>query len=317
MELLETAYPEATLARPDARPLLRAALDDALETDTQEEKSAAAVECLLASSTSGIPLLSFSCPISTNARLRIRLPRRYPETPLEGTVEGTPHLTATARAAISAAAASEASRLSGPDRHEPHCLQVLGEATRALADSADNVQPERSSPACDAVAGARGVNAEGGGPRVAHDSESDSRRPGPLDKPGASAHPGPRNQEAVGTPPSLGRRLIYSHHIIASQKRTGIVKTARELMLGGFSKVGQSVKPVRNALLRQPYRWRLYQAGAVVISVVFPTTLKHVWMSVSCLSATDSNPTGCALSSTVRQRRRGGRLIHEHNGLCT
>lgn len=36
----------------------------------------------------------------------------------------------------------------------------------------------------------------------------------------------------------LGRRLIYSHHLIASSKRKDIIQIARERRLGGYSKIG-------------------------------------------------------------------------------
>jgi len=38
--------------------------------------------------------------------------------------------------------------------------------------------------------------------------------------------------------PILGRRLIYSHHIINEQKRADVIHWAAELRLGGFSKYG-------------------------------------------------------------------------------
>eukprot|EP00397_Hematodinium_sp_SG-2012_P053210 GEMP01063379.1.p1 GENE.GEMP01063379.1~~GEMP01063379.1.p1 ORF type:complete len:284 (+),score=64.78 GEMP01063379.1:82-933(+) len=39
-------------------------------------------------------------------------------------------------------------------------------------------------------------------------------------------------------PTQLGRRLMYSHHILASSKRRAIVDWAKQLELGGFSKIG-------------------------------------------------------------------------------
>ena len=45
-------------------------------------------------------------------------------------------------------------------------------------------------------------------------------------------------QTIPDTPKVLGRRLIYSHHIIASSKRKGIIRLANELSLGGYSKYG-------------------------------------------------------------------------------
>ncbi|KDO27923.1 hypothetical protein SPRG_07197 [Saprolegnia parasitica CBS 223.65] len=38
--------------------------------------------------------------------------------------------------------------------------------------------------------------------------------------------------------PCLGRRAIYFHHIIASSKRRVVIDWAKELHLGGFSKIG-------------------------------------------------------------------------------
>jgi hypothetical protein len=45
-------------------------------------------------------------------------------------------------------------------------------------------------------------------------------------------------QESPATPILLGRRLIYSHHIIAQQKRAAIRENAADLKLGGFVKHG-------------------------------------------------------------------------------
>ena len=36
----------------------------------------------------------------------------------------------------------------------------------------------------------------------------------------------------------LGRRLLYSHHLIADSKRAAVLQWALELRLGGFSKIG-------------------------------------------------------------------------------
>lgn len=235
MELLETAYPEVTFDKPDARPFLRAVLDEFserkdLSDDQYEERR---LQTALASS----PLLSFRCPLPpTEAHLRIRLPRRYPESPLVARVEGT--LTALGREIIVGVAEAEATRLSGEHRSEPHCLQVLGEAMRASVDLADRELGGVGSPS-DAAAAAKlcdqkplntGSSSDGGDvagvvPCVLGQRGTDTRTFGS------------RAVEPVGRSISLGRRLIYSHHIIATQKRAGIMKAARELGLGGFSKV--------------------------------------------------------------------------------
>ncbi|KAF4040595.1 hypothetical protein GN244_ATG07270 [Phytophthora infestans] len=44
--------------------------------------------------------------------------------------------------------------------------------------------------------------------------------------------------EETSTPVTLGRRAIYFHHIIASNKRRVVKEWASELQLGGFSKIG-------------------------------------------------------------------------------
>ncbi|CAN0482235.1 unnamed protein product, partial [Hapterophycus canaliculatus] len=196
------------------------------------------------------PFLSFRCPLPhKEARLRIRRPRLYPDRPLEATVEGTPELALSARTAIADAASDEATRISGELRKEPQCLQVLGEAMRKAADLAaeGRVQP--------LAQGSRsGLNElPGGGSRQAFASGTTTRPPvcqsggGTMDprhdKISSDSSGGGRRSSASGGLPAgggpafLGRRLIYSHHIIATQKRTGIVKAARELRLGGFSKV--------------------------------------------------------------------------------
>ena len=43
---------------------------------------------------------------------------------------------------------------------------------------------------------------------------------------------------AFGGKPRLGRRAMYSHHIIAPRKRQVIVESAVRLRLGGFRKIG-------------------------------------------------------------------------------
>lgn len=240
MELLETAYPEVTFDTPDTRPLLREVLDDSLKRkDVPDQRcEERRLQTALASS----PLLSFRCPLPLKeAQLRVRLPRRYPENPLIATVEGTPRVKASARETIVSVAEAEAIRLSGELRGEPHCIQVLGEAMRASVDLADCEFGGVGAPsdAAAATAGAAeycsdkscGGGSSGGGEDVSVGSRS-------LGKGGtATCTIGPRAVEPEGRSVFLGRRLIYSHHIIATQKRTGIIKTARELGLGGFSKV--------------------------------------------------------------------------------
>lgn len=230
-------------------------------------------ELRLQAALAGIPLLSFRCPLSGEASLRVRLPRRYPEAPLLPTVDGTPQLEAGMRAAIQAAAVGEASRCSGELRREPHCLQVLGEAKLALiefAERAGEVAVEDYGDATGAVKASRALKTEravssndarrahpsrtarcghqtagfveGGWADTSGERRKDGRRGGGIGEgasgKGRSAELGSTTSGEVvgGADAFLGRRLIYSHHIIAQQKRTGIVATARELGLGGFSK---------------------------------------------------------------------------------
>ena len=210
-----------------------------------------------------VPLLSFRCPLSREAQLRVRLPRRYPEDKLQATVEGTPRLSALSRREIAAAATAaavgdgEASGLSGERRSEPQCLQVLGEAMRTSDDLAEKESAGRVPSSSLACVSATGDGRGGAGAKYGGDSREARRKKGsdlssthdqlqqqqqkrqeqPPRDPGAGpAKKGEEEKAAV-----LGRRLIYSHHIIAQQKRTGIVKEARELGLGGFSKVSDLV----------------------------------------------------------------------------
>eukprot|EP00903_Cladosiphon_okamuranus_P014881 g13780.t1 len=243
MELVETAYPEAKFDTPDARPALRAVLDNCLQQQDQGldlpgpgEQSERRLESSLAST----PLMSFRCPLPLEgARLRVRLPRRYPAVPLVAAVEGTPMLTASARKAIADSAAGEAARLSGELRCEPQCLQVLGEAMRAASDlvdselarGGDDAPPEAAK--SDQRVGGGGGGGSSEGP-CEHHACAAGRGSGSTGGGARSSSTEPAGAAAV----FLGRRLIYSHHIIATQKRTGIVKAARELGLGGFSKVG-------------------------------------------------------------------------------
>lgn len=245
MELLETAYPEVTFDTPDARPVLRAVLDQCAESQGpppppgQQDEDPPWLQAALAAA----PLLSFRCPLPhEEAQLRVSLPRRYPDAPLVATVLGTPQLKASARRAIAAAAAGEANRLSAELRSEPQCLQVLGEASRAAADVAEAESVGGGAPAAAPAAPAAVVReevAETGAERSRGRGGGDgfgetSRSPHPprAGLPCAAAEP------AEGAVALVGRRLIYSHHIIATQKRTGIVKAARDFNLGGFSKVG-------------------------------------------------------------------------------
>lgn len=48
----------------------------------------------------------------------------------------------------------------------------------------------------------------------------------------------PPLQERHSTSTVLGRRLLYSHHLIADSKRAAVQQWALELRLGGFSKIG-------------------------------------------------------------------------------
>lgn len=243
MELLETAYPEVVFDSPDARPLLRKVLDESLErpeslSDQQAE------DRRLQDTLATAPLLSFRCPLPhKEAQLRIRLPRRYPDSPLKASAEGTPQLSLSARTAIADAASDEAARISGELRREPQCLQVLGEAMRKAADLAGHECAQQVAEK------EGGLNGKLPGGRCAGDTtDSPPVWPSGGGKVGAreskiSSNGGDRRSSASAElsatreSVSLGRRLIYSHHIIAAQKRTGIIKAARELRLGGFSKV--------------------------------------------------------------------------------
>lgn len=219
MELLETAYPEVIFDTPDTRPFLRAVLDDSLERKDLPDQECE--ERRLQTALASTPLLSFRCPLPLKeAQIRVRLPRRYPGSPLIATVEGTPRVKASARETIAGVAEAEAIRLSGELRGEPHCLQVLGEVMRVSVDLADSEFGGVGAPSNTAAATA-----------AAASEFCDDKLCGAGNSRGGDA------VEPDGSSIFLGRRLIYSHHIIATQKRTGIIKTARELGLGGFSKV--------------------------------------------------------------------------------
>lgn len=239
MELLETAYPEVTFDSPDARPSLRAVLDQYLERQEGLPRPVdEQIESWLQTALASAPLISFRCPLPLKeAQLRVRLPRRYPEVPLLAAVEGTPKLAASAREAIADSAASEAAKLSGELRGEPQCLQVLGEAVRAAADLAESELAAGTTASTEAAfsdqhLGGRG-GADGGDSKVSCGRRARTAGGGSN---AAENGTGSSSSEPVGGAVFLGRRLVYSHHIIATQKRTGIVKAARELGLGGFSK---------------------------------------------------------------------------------
>lgn len=186
-----------------------------------------------------IPQVCFRCPLSPgHGQLRIRLPLLYPEDPLVVTIEGTPQLSATTREAITAAARDEAQRLSGKARREPHCLQVLGEALRVSAENpvTTAVIDCPSTWSYSAKARHHGSSGDSTGSRGRGHLRENPGIHTPSDKrsqdPSCTGGGGDDNSAQL-----LGRRLIYSHHIIAPQKRTGIIQAARELELGGFSKV--------------------------------------------------------------------------------
>ncbi|CAM9339837.1 unnamed protein product [Ectocarpus fasciculatus] len=244
MELLETAYPELTFDTPDARPLLRAALDGSFERQHTSDQQAE--EIRLQEALAKTPLLSFRCTLPLKeAQLRVRLPHEYPDAPLLVTVEGTPQLTVLARKVLTDAVTDEATRLSRDSRREPQCLEVLGAAMQTSADLADRESTRgQASQAggCNEISGCGG----GGGmststaPCLPHTCSSEGEE---RDVSHHTNNLGPTKSvlakpaEPDAEPIFLGRRLIYSHHIIATQKRTGIVKAARDLRLGGFSKV--------------------------------------------------------------------------------
>ncbi|CAM9786760.1 unnamed protein product [Ascophyllum nodosum] len=256
MELLETAYPEVVFDSPDPRPLLLAALEVEHPPSPRQHGSSRCDAVSKGTLHDGgfIPRVCFRCPLSPgHGQLRVLLPRRYPEDPLVATVEGTPQLSALTREAISVAAQAEAQRLSGEARLEPHCLQVLGEALRVSAEHADATTGTAAAPKTASVE-TRKYGSGRDCSLVSEDSSTTRRLRGKLgDHPSKEGHPleihryrgagGHLEDEAHGGREStavvlLGRRLIYSHHIIAPQKRTGIMRAARELDLGGFSKVG-------------------------------------------------------------------------------
>ncbi|CBN74926.1 conserved unknown protein [Ectocarpus siliculosus] len=244
MELLETAYPELTFDTPDARPLLRAALDGSFERQhTSDQK---AEEIRLQEALADTPLLSFRCTLPLKeAQLRVRLPHEYPDAPLLVKVEGTPQLTVSARKAISDAVTDEATRLSRDNRREPQCLEVLGAAMQTSVDLADR---ESTGGQASQAGGCHEISGCGGGgmttsaaPCLPHTCSSEGEERGishHSNNVGATKRVVSNSGEPDGEPVFLGRRLIYSHHIIATQKRTGIMKAARDLRLGGFSKVG-------------------------------------------------------------------------------
>lgn len=246
MELLETAYPELTFDTPDARPLLRAALDG--PSERQHTPDQQAEEIRLQEALANTPLLSFRCTLPLKeAQLRVRLPHEYPDAPLLVTVEGTPQLTVSARKAITDAVTDEATRLSRDSRREPQCLEVLGAAMQTSADLADRESTEGQG---SEAGGCIEISGCGGGgmtistaPCLPHARASEGEERGVshhTDNVGPTKGVLSKSAEPDGEPVFLGRRLIYSHHIIATQKRTGIIKAARDLRLGGFSKVGFS-----------------------------------------------------------------------------
>lgn len=221
----------------------------------------AANETTLQAAIAGVPLVAFRCPLSSEATLRIRLPRRYPLVPLTATVEGTPSLPPRVREKILSASKMEANRFSGESRHDPHSLQVLSEATLASSDDPEEPSqdpgtqiPGDSRCTLNATAGDgdKPTGASDGheertatgwrdsnhasGALVANDGRKDCRGD-PQAASGASGKKGVGSSEPCVAGINLGRRLIYSHHIIAPQKRTGILRSARELGLGGYSKV--------------------------------------------------------------------------------
>eukprot|EP00752_Nemacystus_decipiens_P011745 g10422.t1 len=241
MELLETAYPEVTFDAPDARPPLRAVLDQCLQRQGLPRPDDEENEPWLENSLASAPLISFLCPLPVKgAQLRVRLPRRYPAVPLVATVvvEGTPPLTASARKAIAESAASEAAKLSGELRGEPQCLQVLGEAIRAATDLADSELVHASNASTEAATSDRRVGGGGGGKNEGTSGRHTCAVAGGSNALANGSRSSSGEPVAEAEAVFIGRRLIYSHHIIATQKRTGIVKAARELGLGGFSKVG-------------------------------------------------------------------------------
>lgn len=210
-----------------------------------------------------VPLLSFRCPLSRVAQLRVRLPRRYPEDELQATVEGTPRLSAVSRREIAAAATAAAvgeggaSGLPGERRREPQCLQVLGEAMRTADDLAERESAGEVPSSSSAGASTAGEGRGSAGEKYGGESGEARRKKGSKlsstrdqqqqqqqqrhERSPREAGAGSARKEAGEAAAVLGRRLIYSHHIIAQQKRTGVVKAARELGLGGFSKVSDLV----------------------------------------------------------------------------
>ncbi|CAM9696940.1 unnamed protein product [Ectocarpus sp. 13 AM-2016] len=243
MELLETAYPELTFDTPDARPLLRAALGGSSER--QHTSAQQAEETLLQEALADTPLLSFRCTLPLKeAQLRVRLPHEYPDTPLLVTVEGTPQLKVSARKAITDAVTDEATRLSRDSRREPQCLEVLGAAMQTSADLAvrESAGGQASQTGgCNKISGCGGGMASSTAPCLSYtcSSEGEERDVSHhTNSVGATKRVISKSAQPDGEPVFLGRRLIYSHHIIATQKRTGIMKAARDLRLGGFSKVG-------------------------------------------------------------------------------
>lgn len=227
------------------------------------------LEQQLQANISSTPLILFRCPLSDDATLRVRLPRRYPGTPLVASVEGTPQLSAATRAQILSAVQNEARRLSGERRNEPHCLSVLSEAMLAASDPGRLEDEsgrgtslwrsaEENDPAGDKAIGGTTSSStvdptrmldtehagygrwEGGigvkaGSGHQEDGEGMRHAQRVVEGDGEASLSLLREKEAKAV--YLGKRLIYSHHIIAPQKRAGILKTARELELGGFSKV--------------------------------------------------------------------------------
>ncbi|ETL78162.1 hypothetical protein L917_20964 [Phytophthora nicotianae] len=109
--------------------------------------------------------------------------------------------------------------------------------------------------------------------------------------------------EETSTPPTLGRRAIYFHHIIASNKRRVVKEWATELRLGGFSKIG----------------W----PGVVIVEGAEPNVQEYVrrlqhlrWKQITVRGEqTEELQEGC--SGDIDSLRRLSRSFHEfpENGM--
>ena len=121
--------------------------------------------------------------------------------------------------AVLAATARDAALAASLQGEEEAMMSIHTAATAAavaVADAADADDAANAADAANAYAAAAAASGSGGGGEA-----------------GEAAAAVARHQVAT-----LGRRVMYSHHIINPNKRKVVVQWAVELDLGGFSKIG-------------------------------------------------------------------------------